>query len=171
MPRYISKEKKTLTPTEELKHLKHKQRLLFAGEAGCAVLPAAFTAIFNLEDVIMKVEVWRTTVSFVMMAFMTLISVAIIAKGKFKVNLLTPLLILGCIDVLLWIMGDMITKLAQILLYVIAGFMGAFILELNKNKDTERIATLKEGIKKAETDIVAEEYREEIQKVKVRIKK
>ena len=167
----MARKERNLTPSEELKHLKHKQRLLFAGEAGCAVLPFGFTTLFNFQDVIMKVEVWRTTVTFVMMAFMTLISVAVIAKGKFKVNLLTPLLILGTTDALLWIMGDLITKLAQILLYVIAGFMGAFVLELSKNKDTERIATLKEGIKKAEVDIVAEEYRSETPKVKVKIKK
>ena len=166
----MAKKNKTLSPSEELKRLKHKQRALFAGEIGSSVLPFGFTALFNFNDVITKVEAWRVSLTFVLTAFMTLISVAVIAKGKFKVNLLTPLLVLGVFDAWLFIMGDIITKLAWITLYIIAGFMGAFVLELSKNKDTERIATLKEGIKKAETDIVAEEYREELQKVKVRIK-
>lgn len=167
----MAKKNKTLTPSEELKQLKRKQRALFAGEIGSSVLPFGFTALFNFNDVIAKVEAWRVSLTFVLTAFMTLISVAVIAKGKFKVNLLTPLLVLGIFDAWLFIMGDIITKLAWITLYIIAGFMGAFVLELSKNKDTERIATLKEGIKKAETDIVAEEYREELQKVKIKIKK
>lgn len=166
----MANENKQLTPSEELKHLKRKQRLLFAGEVGFAVAPFGLITGLHFEDVIMKVEVWRTTVSFVMMAFMTLISVAVIAKGKFKVNLLTPLMILGVTDVLLWIMGDLITKLAEILLYVIVGFMGAFILELNKQKDTDRLAKLKEGMDKAEIDEIADAYKEERQKIKVKIK-
>lgn len=160
---------KELTPTQELKQLKAKQRALFAGEVGCSVLPFAFTAIFNFNDVIAKTEAWRVSLTFVLTAFMTLISVAVIAKGKFKVNLLTPLLVLGVFDAWLFIMGDIITKLAWITLYIIAGFMGAFVLELSKNKDTERIATLKEGIKKAQVDQVADNYKEEV-KIKVKIK-
>ena len=163
--------KKELSPTQELKQLKAKQRALFAGEIGCSVLPFGFTCLFNFNDIITKVEAWRTSLTFVLTAFMTLISVAVIAKGKFKVNLLTPLIVLGVLDAWLFIMGDIVTKLAWITLYIIAGFMGAFVLELSKNKDTERIATLKEGIKKAETDIVAENYREEKETIKVRIKK
>lgn len=162
---------KELTPTQELKQLKAKQRALFAGEVGSSVLPFAFTAIFNFNDVIAKTEAWRVSLTFVLTAFMTLISVAVIAKGKFKVNLLTPLIVLGVIDAWLFIMGDIITKLAWITLYIIAGFMGAFALELAKNKDTERIATLKAGIQKAEEDIVAEDYRQEREKIKIRIKK
>jgi len=162
--------KKELTPSQEFKHLKHKQRTLFAGEVGCSVLPFGFTCLFNFNDIITKVEAWRTSLTFILTAVMTLISVAIIAKGKFKVNLLTPLLILGVLDAWLFIMGDIITKLAWITLYIIAGFMGAFVLELSKNKDTERIKVLEKGIEKAETDIVAESYREEIQKVKIKIK-
>ena len=167
----MAKKEKTLTPSEELKHLKAKQRALFAGEIGCSVLPFGFTAIFNFNDVIAKTEAWRVSLTFVLTAFMTLISVAVIAKGKFKVNLLTPLLVLGVFDAWLFIMGDIITKLAWITLYIIAGFMGAFILELTKNKDTERIAQLKEGINKAEVDEIADAYKEEKQKIKVKIKK
>ena len=163
--------KKKLTPSAELKHLKRKQKALFAGEVGCAVLPFGFTTIFNFQEVIMKTEAWRTSITFVMMAFMTLISVAVIAKGKFKVNLLTPLIVLGVLDALFWIMGDLITKLAEIMLYVIAGFMGAFVCELAKNKENERISVLEEGIKKAETDVVAQEHKEEMQKIKIKIKK
>lgn len=167
----MAKNKKELSPTQELKQLKAKQRALFAGEVGSSILPFGFTALFNFNDVIAKTEAWRVSLTFVLTAFMTLISVAVIAKGKFKVNLLTPLLVLGVFDAWLFIMGDIITKLAWITLYIIAGFMGAFALELAKNKDTERIATLKEGIKKAETDIVAENYRQEKETVKIRIKK
>jgi len=169
----MAKSKKELSPTQELKQLKAKQRILFAGEIGSSVLPFAFTAIFNFNDVIAKTEAWRVSLTFVLTAFMTLISVAVIAKGKFKVNLFTPLLVLGVFDAWLFIMGDIITKLAWITLYIIAGFMGAFVLELAKNnkKDTERIAILEEGIKKDEVDVVAENHRQERETVKIRIKK
>ena len=102
----------------------------------------------------------------------TLVTVAIISKDKLKVNLLNALIVLGVIDGFLWILGNLITQLAYILLYVIVGFVGAFVLELKKKGEVDAIKELEEGILKGKTDLIAEEYKQEIinNKVKIRIK-
>lgn len=169
----MAKEKKDLTPSEELKHLKRQKKALFGAEIGCAVAPMGLLTAIHFKEYFVYNEAWRTSLSFVMLAGMTIISAGLVLKDKFKVNLLNSLLALAVIDGLLWVLGDLITQLAYIMLYVIVGFVGAFICELTKKKDTEQINKLEEGIKKAETDIIAEKYKEEISqpKIKVKIKK
>lgn len=165
----MAKKDKNLTPTERLKALKTKKRALFLGEIGCAVAPFGALTIINFKDYFVKMEAWRTSISFVMLIVLTLVSVGIIAKDKLKVNLLNALITLALVDGLLWFMGKLINELAYILLFVIFGFIGALVLELKKKGETDAIKELEEGIKKAKTDIIADEYKEE-QKVKVVIK-
>ena len=166
----MAKEEKKLTPTEELKSLKTKKRALFGMEIGSIVAPFCVLSIVDFNEFFIKTEAWRTSLTFVMLAVSTLIGVLIVAKEKLKVNLLSSFITLAAIDGILWFMGDLITKLAYILLYIAVGFIGALIMELKRNKDTTRIAELEEGIKKAKVDIVADEYKKEQQKIKVKIK-
>lgn len=168
----MAKEKKQLTPTERLKQLKTKKRALFLGEIGCSVAPLGILSALNFNEYFIQTEAWRTSVSFAMLVGGTLVTVAIISKDKLKVNLLNALIVLGVIDGFLWILGSLITQLAYILLYVIFGFIGAFILELKKKGAVDELKELEEGILKGKTDIIAEEYKQEIanNKVKIRIK-
>lgn len=169
--RNMAKIKEMTSQEKELKALKSKQRALFAAEAGCAtVIPIGLTTLFNFNDIITKVEVWRISLTFIMAAFMTLISVAVLAKDKFKINLGGALATFVVVDIWLFIMGDIITKLAWIFLYVTAGFLSAFVIECGKNKKVKRIKELEEGINKGKTNIIAEGYQEEIKKIKVKIK-
>lgn len=163
------KKEKNLTPTQELKALKNQKRTLFGLEIGSVVAPFCILSIVDFNEFFVKTEAWRTSTTFVMLAISTFIGVLVVAKDKFKVNLLSAFITLAAIDGILWFMGDLITKLAYILLYVILGFLGALIMEIKRNKDTTRIAELEEGIKKAKVDIVADEYKKE-QKIKVVIK-
>lgn len=166
----MAKEKKNQTPTERLKALKTKKRALFGAEIGCAVAPLGILTAINFREYFIDNAAWRTSLSFAMLVGMTLISVGIIAKDKLKINLLGALLGLAVVDLFLWVLGELITQLAYILLYVIIGFVGAFICELKKRGETEAIKELEEGIKKAKTDIIADEYKEEIAKPTVKIK-
>jgi len=168
----MGKEKQNLTPTERLKALKKKKTGLFLGEIGCAVAPLGVLSALNFNEYFIQNEAWRTSVSFLMLVGGTLVTVALITKDKLKVNLLNALIVLGVIDGFLWILGNLITQLAYMLLYVIIGFIGAFILELKKKGDVEEIKKLEEGILKGQTDLIADEYKAEVekQKVKIRIK-
>lgn len=165
----MRKEKENLTPTERLKSLKAKKRGLFLGEIGCAVAPLGVLSALNFKEYFIQTEAWRTSVSFAMLVGGTLVTVALITKDKLKVNLLNALIVLGVIDGFLWILGNLITQLAYILLYVILGFVGAFILELKKKGEVDEIKRLEEGILKGQTDIIADEYKAEVEKQKVKV--
>ena len=70
------------------------------------------------------------------------------------------------------LLGSLITDLAYILLFVIFGFVGALVLEIKRKQELNQIELLNKGIEKAETDMIAEEYKSEKKSVvKVRIKK
>lgn len=166
----MARNKKTLTPTEQLKHLKSKKRALFGAEIGCAIAPMGILTAIHFKEYFVYNEAWRTSLSFVMLAGMTVISAGLIVKDKVKINLLNSLFALVVLDAFLWVLGNLISELAYILLYVVIGFVGAFICETTKKKDTEAIQEIEEGIKKAKTDIIADQYREEIGKPKIKVK-
>ena len=160
---------KELTPTEQLKSLKRAKTGIFLGEIGCCVAPFGILTAINFQDYFIKMEAWRTSLSFIMLAIMTLVSVAIVAKDKLKINLLNSLLTLAVVDGILWFMGELIKDLAFIILFVIAGFIGAFSLELAKKKEVKKIAILEEGIKKAQVDKVADAYKKEQEEIEIEI--
>lgn len=166
----MAKEKKTLTPTEQLKHLKTKKRALFGAEIGCAVAPMGILTAIHFKEYFVYNEAWRTSLSFVMLAGMTIISAGLVVKDKVKVNLLNSLFGLAVLDAFLWILGNLISELAYILLYVIVGFAGAFICEVVKKKEVDAITELEKGIEKGKTDLIAERYKEEISQPKVKVK-
>jgi len=166
----MAKEKKTLPPTERLKALKKKKNALIGAEIGCAVAPFGLLTAINFKEYFVYAEAWRTSLSFIMLIVTTLISVAIITKDKLKINFLNALITLAVIDGILWFMGNLIMDLAYILFYVIIGFLGALICELKKKGEVEAINELEEGIKKAKSDIIAEEYKQEQETIKIKIK-
>ena len=168
----MSKKNKDLPPIEQLKIAKRKSRGLMTGEIACAVAPLGVLTATDFEEFFIKTEVWRTSITFVMLIFSTLISVAIIVKNKFKINLLNALLVLGVVDGMLWFMGRLINELAYILLVVIFGFIGALALELKKKDEIDEIERLQKGIEKGETDEIAEKHKEYMaqQRVKIKIK-
>lgn len=166
----MANEKKTLTPTERLKALKKKRNALMLAEIGCAVAPFGVLTAINFKDYFVHTEAWRTSLSFIMLIVTTLVSVAIITKDKLKINFLNALITLAVVDGMLWFMGNLILDLAYILLFVIFGFLGALICELKKKGEVDAIKELEEGIKKAKTDIIAEEYKKEQETIKVKIK-
>ena len=166
----MKKKNKELTPTERLKSLKRVKNGLFLGEIGCCVAPLGILTAINFKEYFIELPAWRTSLSFIMLAAITLLSVSIVAKDKLKINLFGALAGLAVIDGFLWLLGALINELAYILLYVIVGFVAAFILELKKRGETKAIEELEEGIKKAKTDIIAEQYKKEQEKIKVVIK-
>ena len=167
----MAKEKKQLPPTERLKVLKKKKNALFLAEIGCAVAPFGVLTAINFKEYFIQTPAWRTSLSFIMLMVSTLISVAIITKDKLKINYLNALIMLAVVDGILWFMGNLILDLAYILLFVIFGFIGALICELKKKGEVEAIQEIEEGIKKAKTDIIADEFKEEQETIKVKIKK
>ena len=160
---------KELTPTEQLKSLKRAKKGIFLGEIGCCVAPFGILTAINFQDYFIKMEAWRTSLSFVMLAIMTLVSVGIVAKDKLKINLLNSLLTLAVVDGILWFMGELIKDLAFIILFIIVGFVGAFSLEMAKKKEVKKIAILEEGIKKAQVDKVADAYKKEQEEIEIEI--
>ena len=94
--------------------IKKKKRALFGAEVGCAVAPFGVLTAINFKEYFVYNEAWRTRLSFVMLAGMTLISVGLITKDKVKINLLNSLFALAVLDVFLWVLGDLIKQLAYI---------------------------------------------------------
>lgn len=168
----MKKQIEELTPTEQLKALKKVRNRLFVGEIGCCFAPFGVLTAINFEEYFIKMEAWRTSLSFIMLAIMTLVAVGIVAKDKLKINLLNSLLVLAVIDGVAWFMGKLIQDLALIILFIIAGFIGALALELNKKKQVKEIDKLEKGIEKGDVDEIAERHKraKEQEKIKVVIK-
>ena len=160
------------SPTQTLKKLKKVERLLFASEIGSCLAPFGILTAINFDEYFIQTDAWRTSLSFAMLAGSTVIAICLMAKEKLKLNLFSALTGLIVADVICWLLGSLITDLAYILLFVIIGFVGAFCLEIKRKKEVEQIDLLNKGIEKAETDMIAEDYKNEKKSVvKVRIKK
>lgn len=160
------------TPTQTLKRLKKVSRFIFAGEIGSCLAPFVVLTAINFDEYFVQSDAWRTSLSFAMLAGSTVIAICLMTKEKLKMNLVSALTGLIVADATFWLLGSLITDLAYILLFVIFGFVGALVLEIKRKKEIEQIDLLNKGIEKAETDMIAEEYKSEKKSiVKVRIKK
>lgn len=151
--------KKSINDT--LKHLKKIEKLLFAGEIGSVIAPFIVLSIVNFDEYFVQQEGWRMSLTFAMLAGATVISVMLMAKQKLKLSLGSALSGLVIADVICFLLGQLITDLAYILLYVIIGFVVALVLNIKREKELEEINLINEGIKDAKKDSVKEQYKKE----------
>lgn len=173
----MSKEKKTLTPTQKKKKYKRIQYSCFAGEFISVAAPFIAIAIVNYDKYFVEYDGTKTSISFVMAMAVMGFAIWGITKKKLANSFVSMIIIWATMAFIFTMLGQIITDLATIMWFGLIGIVGAYGLDLGSNAAKKKKDKIIAGIEEAEKEITKDAYKEELKEneqkktIKVRVKK
>lgn len=170
------KARKEATPTQRKRKYKAIQYGCFAGEFVSVFAPFIGIGIANYEEYFVEYDGVKMSIAAAMAAAMMGVATWLVAKKKFENSFITLIIGWATATFVFYMMGEMISDLASIMLFGLIGICGAYGLDIGSKKAEKKAKEIQEGIDQAKKDNVAEEYREEMKKrderkIKIRIRK
>lgn len=156
------KEKKAKTPTERKKTLRAWQYTTFWGEFVSVFTPFIVIGIVNYDEYFIQYNGTKTSIAFILAMAVMGIAIWLISSKKFK-NTYSALLVgWATIDLIFFLLGQIINDIAYIMLFGWFGLLGAQGLEIAHTRLKEKADKIDAAIEKAEEEITKEEYKEEL---------
>lgn len=168
------KDKKSLTPTQKKKHYKRIKRACFVGEFASVITPFMIIGIVNYNKYFVEYDGTKMSIACVLAAAIMGLALWLVASKKFTNSFITLIIGWATVDLIFWLLGQIITDIATIMLFGLIGIIGAYGLDIGSAAADKKAKFIDDAMKQAESEITKEEYKEEVeqkQKVKVRIKK
>lgn len=164
----MSKQK---TPTQKKRQYKAISRLCFAGEFVSVLTPFVTIAIANYEQYFIEYD--GTKMSIVAVLSLSLMGLAtwLVAKKKFENSFVTLIIGWAAVDLIFYLLGTIINDIATIMFWGLFGLLGAYGLNIASVKTNEKAEEVQKGIDRAKEEMTAEAYKEEVKKVKLKIRK
>lgn len=153
------KEKKQLTPTEKKKQYKALANTCFAGEFVSIFTPFFVIGIVNYEKYFIEYNGTKMSISAILAAILMGLAIWLISKKKLTANYATIIIGWAFMTLIFFLLGEIITDIAYIMLFGLIGILGAQGLDIASAKLNEQAEKIQKGIEKAEEELTAEAYK------------
>lgn len=172
----MAKEKKKKTPTQKKKTLKAWSRTCFAGEFLSVVAPFVAIGIVNYDKYFIQYDGTKISIGFALAMCVMGVATWLVSKKKFTNSFITLIIGWAMITGILFLIKELLQDLCYIMLFGLIGILGAYGLDLTKEKLDKDADDIQKGIDIAEQEMTRDAYKEEIKekeekKVKVKVKK
>lgn len=156
------KEKKVLTPTQQRKKYKRLSRLCFGGEFVSIFAPFITIAIINFNEYFYIYDGWKIGLGgFLALAVMG-IAVWLVSKQKFSASFVSLVIGWGIFTFIFYLLTEILNQITTIMFFGWIGLLGAYGLDIAKAKLETKAEKVQQGIEKAQQEMVADAYKEEI---------
>ena len=166
--------KKELTPTQKKKRYKRISRLCFGGEFVSTLAPFVAMAIANKDTWFVEVEdTWKISIGSFLALVVMGIAIWLVSKKKMQNSFATLLVGWATFTGLIFLIGKVVNDLGYIMLFGFFGLAGAAGLDVASKAATKKAEKVQKGIERAEEELTASAYKEELEerKIKVKVKK
>ena len=178
------KERKPLTPTQKLKAFTVAKWTCFGGEFVSAIMPYIIIGLVNYNEYFVEYNGVKMSIAAVMTFALMGFILFILTSKKIKDFYVPMVVIMATLTFIFFMLGQIITEVAYIMLAGTFGVCGSFGLEIASRQFDKKAKLIKESIEEAQKELTkqayideqvekgkVEEVEEEKKTVKVRIKK
>ena len=95
----------------------------------------------------------------------------LIAKKKFENSFITLIIGWATAATVITLLGQLVNDLSTIMWFGLIGIAGAYGLDIGSKQAEKKANEIQKGIDRAKEEMTAEAYKEEVRKVKVKVKK
>lgn len=165
------------SPTYQVKKYKRISRFCFLGEFISVFTPFITIGIVNYDKYFTEVNGVQMSIAAILSLAIMGLATWLVATKKFENSFITLIVGWATIDVIFFLLGEIISDIAVIMLFGLIGILGAFGLDIASVKTKAKAEEINNAIKEAEKQIMVENYKEEkigndeAEKVKIKIKK
>lgn len=159
--------KKTLTPTEQRKRYKRFAATCFAGEFVSVILPYVIIALVNFDQYFIEYEGWKIGLGGGLALALMGIAVWLVSKQKFTASFITLVIGWGAFTFIFFLLTEILNQISTIMFFGWLGLLGAYGLNIGEKKLNAKADKVQKGIERAEEEMTASAYKEEVNKKKV----
>ena len=164
----MAKEK---TPTQLRRKYKTLSNVCFGGEFVSVMAPFVGVGIANFESYFVEYDGFKMSIACFMALALMGLAVTMVASKKFENSYVVMIMRWATVAVIVTLMGKIVNDLASIMWWGLTGLLGAYGLDIGSKKLKRKAEKIQKGIDRAEEEMTAEAYKEEVRKVKVKVKK
>ena len=161
---------KELTPTQKKKKYKRLSRLCFGGEFVSTAAPFIGIGIANYQEYFVEYDGTKMSLACALAFCMMGLAIWLVSKKKVENSFIALIIGWATFMGILFLIGKVINDLAFIMLYGLIGLIGAYGLDIGSAKLNKKAEKIQKGIERAEEELTAEAYKEELKEKKVKIK-
>lgn len=172
------KEKQAKTPSQLKKKYKRISTACFLGQFGSVAAPFITIGIVNFNKYFVEYDGTKMSIAAVMAAVLMGLAVWLTAKKKFTNSYITLIVGWAAVTGIFFLLGNLITDMAYIMLFGLIGILGAQGLDIASAKADAKAEEIQKGIDAAKEEMTKNAYIEETQnkekekrKVKVKVRK
>ena len=157
----MAKKEKTIKQQKNSARL--KQYLLFGSEFLSVLTPYAIMMGVNSESwFIQNPEGWKIGLGgFLALAVMG-IAVWLVSKQKYSASFVSLVIGWGVFTFIFYLLTEILNQITTIMFFGWIGLLGAYGLDIAKAKLDTKAEKVQKGIEKAEQELIADSYKEEI---------
>ena len=156
------KEKTPLTPTQRKNKYKRISRFCFLGEFLSVMSPFIIIGFVNYDKYFVQYSGTKMSIAAMLSAIIMGIAIWLVSSKKFNNSFIALMIGWAVIDAIFFLLGEIISDIAVIMLFGFIGILGAFGLDIASQKFKVKAATIDDAIKTAEKENLVDEYKEEL---------
>lgn len=164
-------EKKTRTPTEQVKHYTRLSNGLFFSEFLSIFAPFIVIAIVNYNEYFVEYDGTKMSIACVLAFALMGLATWLVAKNKFNNTFITLIIGWATATFIFFLMGKIINDISYIMLFGLIGILGAYGLDIGSKKAKKKAQFVKEAITQAQKEQLVDQYKNEpkVEKKKIKI--
>lgn len=162
---------KERTPTQKKKLYKRVSYACFGGEFVAAASPFVAIGIANYDKYFIQYDGTKMSVAAFMGLGLMGFAIWLIAKKKFENSFITLIVGWATAATVITLLGQLVNDLSTIMWFGLIGIAGAYGLDIGSKQAERKANEIQKGIDRAKEEMTAEAYKEEVRKVKVKVKK
>lgn len=155
------KERKPLTPTQRLRAFTIAKWTCFGGEFVSAIMPYVIIGLVNFNDYFVEYNGVKMSIAAVMTFALMGFVLFILTSKKIKDFYIPMVVIMATLTFIFFMLGQIITEVAYIMLAGTFGICGSFGLEIASRKFDKKAKSIKEAIEEANKELTKQEYIDE----------
>ena len=162
------KERKPLTPTQKLKAYQVAKWSCFGGEFVSAILPYIIIGLANYNKYFVEYNGVKMSIAAVMTFALMGFILFILTSKKIKDFYVPMVIIMATLTFICFMLGQIITEVAYIMLAGTLGICGSLGLEITSRHFDKKAKLMKDAIEEAQKEITKQAYiDEQVEKGKV----
>ena len=169
-------EKKTRTPTEQVKHYTRLSNGLFISEFLSIFAPFIVIGIVNYNDYFVEYDGVKMSIACVLAFALMGLATWLVAKNKFSNSFITLIIGWATVTFIFFMLGKIINDISYIMLFGLIGILGAYGLDIASKQARKKATFIKEAITQAQKEQLVDQYKDETReektkKIKIRVVK
>ena len=154
-------EKKTRTPTEQVKHYTRLSNGLFISEFLSIFTPFITIGIVNYDEYFVEYDGVKMSIACVLAFALMGLATWLVAKNKFSNSFIALIIGWATVTFIFFMLGKIINDISFIMLFGLIGILGAYGLDIGSKKAKKKANFIKEAITQAQKEQLVDQYKTE----------